>query len=118
MPVTSSAARWGTVADAAREFRVGESTVRRWIRDGRVRSEKVGGHRRRVALDSVTDGRGFGRQIAAAFATLDQRDMEAIARVTGKILPATDDNASAFYAVWQTIGAAARSQAKAASQRA
>ncbi|KQR23175.1 hypothetical protein ASF76_08085 [Microbacterium sp. Leaf151] len=83
-----------------------------------MRSEKVGGHRRRVALDSVTDGRGFGPQLTAALATLDQHDVETIARVAGKILPATDDNASAFYAVWQTIGAVARSQAKAESQRA
>ncbi|ANB33268.1 excisionase family DNA binding protein [Rhodovulum sulfidophilum] len=41
---------WGTVSEAARHYRVTDSTVRRWISDGRVEARGVG-KARRVRLD-------------------------------------------------------------------
>lgn len=110
--------RWATVAEAAAEFGVGASTVRRWAAEDRVRTERVGPRRLRVDLRSLTAGATPGlptpQQLVTALASLDDADVEAIARVARKILPATDDSALVFSHIWQAIGGVARVQAKAA----
>lgn len=116
MSVTSMPVRWGTVAQAVKEFGVGESTLRRWISDGRVRFERVGPRLLRVDLDSLAYGGKFGSQLTAALATLDHSDVEALAHVVEKISAATNGNAFAFEFVWRTIGGVARAQAKATAR--
>jgi excisionase family DNA binding protein len=43
---------WLLIAEAARALRVSEWTVRRWVRDGRLRTIRPG-HRRLVAREDV-----------------------------------------------------------------
>lgn len=111
--------RWGTVTEAAAEFGVGVSTVRRWIAENRVRVERIGPRRLRIDLDSLTETAAPGfptpLQLAAALSALEPEDIDAIARAAAKILPATGDSALVFHHIWTAIGGVARVQAKAAA---
>ena len=49
-----------TATEAARELGISVDTLRRWDRDGRIRTERDGANRRRVTLEEIERLRGAG----------------------------------------------------------
>jgi molybdopterin-binding protein len=55
-----------TATEAARELGISVDTLRRWDRDGRIRTERDSANRRRVAAEEIERLRGGGAQHMSA----------------------------------------------------
>lgn len=99
--------RLGSVADAAAERGVSESTVRAWIRSGSISAERVGQRRYLVDLDSgPIDPRRevFARGLAAITAD----DIAALRDLAGRLDSALGGDPTMFALAWDVVGTTSR----------
>lgn len=99
--------RLGSVADAAAERGVSESTVRAWIRAGVISAERVGQRRYVVDLDSGPIDRpreAFARALAAITAD----DIAALRDLAGRLDASLGGEPTLFALAWDALGATAR----------
>ena len=115
-------ARYGTVADAAAEYDVAASTVRRWIREGTVIAERIGEKRWRIDLDSVTRDKPLPAdprrdELARVLSTVSSDDAKTLRDLASRMDDVLGD-ALTFRSVWDLVGAVALAEVRREARRA
>lgn len=99
--------RLGSVADAAAERGVSESTVRSWIRSGSIQAERVGQRRYVVDLDSgPIDPRR--EAFARALATITADDVAVMRDLAGRLDESLGGEPTLFALAWDVLGTTSR----------
>lgn len=101
----TSTAETGSVADAAAVYGVAESTIRLWIRDGKLPARRVGQRRYEVDLTAPDDPHiAFTRALHA----ITPDDLRALSRLAARLDGAVGGSSLLFGHAWTAIGVEAR----------
>lgn len=110
----TSTAETGSVADAAVVYGVAESTIRLWIRTGKLPARRVGQRRYEVDLTAPDDPHiAFTR----ALQSITPDDLQVLSRFAARLDRAVGSSNVIFSTAWAAIGVEARRHVRAGATR-